>query len=344
MENLKASLEKDIYKIVQELKKCTNKTRYFKLVTACDDLSTLAFLKDININVPDELEYELNKKDLEAIDESYTKLLFDNINHMYSYNRKICKMLNKFDIKSFYQRSYNNKISFNENLALAKDFFENYDETLYRYFNKLINSSNFFTINQINENCGMTYRSNEIVKPYVYVSPLNNIVDYLTIIHETIHAYLFENQRYLSPNEQFNDEVNNFQEVYSSFIELLGIKYLNDIRYNKEDINNLKDNNEYSLIEKLLDFEDNLYDEFSYELYTTSEAYAYASILSYHFYNQYRQNKELAKQNILDFMLESKNHNKLYMLDNYGLNKNDIINSQKLKKYMKNFRNDLEIQ
>ena len=50
------------------------------------------------------------------------------------------------------------------------------------------------------------------------------------------------------------------------------------------------------------------------ELFINSQAYSQGRVLAYHFYNQYLNNKEQAKENILNFMLKSNIHNKQYLL------------------------------
>jgi hypothetical protein len=130
-------------------------------------------------------------------------------------------------------------------------------------------------------------------------------------------------------DEELTSFINNFDEVYSIYIELIFLDYLKYKKYLTHDVN-------VSLsmfANQTVSYLDNL--KFEKYMNRADEGYSYGYVLAYHFYEQYLKDKDMAKCNITKFMLESKDHDKFYMLNNYGLNQNDILNPQKIEKHMK---------
>ena len=342
MEDLKTTIEKDIFKLIQEMKKCHNKRRYIELVHACNHLLEIAFLEDLDIKVPKEIDYELDKINLDCLDNIYSKQFFENLNKMFHYNEKLTKIgdyLSERYQPSSYTYNYTQKLDIAESVRLTTNFFKQYDTDIYNYFQNLKNGTHFIITNKLNDTLGTTYQSNYLIKSYVCIGLEETIIDSLTIAHETIHSYIMEKNRYIPPQESNQESINNLHEVYSMFIELLFIDYLKQIKYSPKDIRTLEIINDVELINNLYQLDINLHDDFNYQDYIKSEAYAYGSILAYHFYNNYLQNQTTTKQNIQNFMLESKSHNKSYMLNNYGLSKNKILQPQTITKYLdKHFR------
>ena len=68
------------------------------------------------------------------------------------------------------------------------------------------------------------------------------------------------------------------------------------------------------------------------EIFINAEMYSYGKVLAYHFYEQYKNNKEMAKENIKEFTLDSKVYNKKHLLNDYGLKQEDVFSSKVLKK------------
>ena len=131
----------------------------------------------------------------------------------------------------------------------------------------------------------------------------------------------------MNETEEYNYFSNNFLEVYSIFSELLLYDYLKEINYQNYDLQNYYKYFVSCLCRNLQDYKDSNYKN------ANSQRYSYGYILAYHFYDQYKKDKNKTKENILYFMLESKSHNIDYMLNNYGLSKEKMFNPQRIEQH-----------
>ena len=105
------------------------------------------------------------------------------------------------------------------------------------------------------------------------------------------------------------------------------------VKYLPKDIDTYNKEYDYDLIECLagysLNFEPEIKDVKDDEnrgFFQDSEAYAYGKVIAYHYYEQYLNNQEQTKKNILDLMLNTSNYNRHHLLNNYGLQEKQITN------------------
>ena len=175
-----------------------------------------------------------------------------------------------------------------------------------------------FVTNNIFEGYGYSTFSDELLDPYLILSKTNNIFYATILAHEIIHIYLSEIDKNATVQEEKVRFINGVSEVYSIYIELLVLDYLENNGFNNKDIINYKKDIYSGLIEYLKtlyimiepdDIDFTSYDEV--EFFNESKLYSYGYIFAYHFYDQYLTDKIMAKENITNFMLDSKNYDDL---------------------------------
>ena len=63
--------------------------------------------------------------------------------------------------------------------------------------------------------------------------------------------------------------------------------------------------------------------------------YSYGLYFLYYFYDQYLLSKDMAKENITNFMLDSKDKDFKYLINHYGLNEDKLRNDKVILKHVK---------
>ena len=249
------------------------------------------------------------------------------------------KLNNEYDFEIVDER-YKSKIVFDDSIKIVADFFKDYDKDIYDYYENFIMNGKLFIVNEIFDGYGLSSVSDELLEPYLFLQNNNNIIDLMVIAHEIIHIYLSEKEKYIS-NEEFKMKyINGINEVYSHYIEYIFLDYLESINYNKIDIINHKKNLYSDLIERLAVFyvmlESNIdfksYDEVSF--YNELKLYSYGLYFLYHFYDQYLEDKDKAKENITNFMLDSKKYDFKHLINNYGLKEENLRDYKVLLKHI----------
>lgn len=323
------NVQRDLYAMVNELKKTNSLSRGYQMVKSLEMLQELIDDNNLNINYPKEYEFEMNKFDIDKFDINYLNLYYQlNYKPMLEYNKKLCKM------SSYIKRTISipkvvymkDRLNIKQTYQIANDFLNYFDKNMYDYFNYLTNKQRVFLGNVDCE--GMATHANHVIEPYIILTPNETIDDSLTMAHELVHAYLLNKQRYFCEAEDLLYMINNYYEVYSIFIELVFQEYLIDHKIFQHDVIECAKKEIGDLCCYLDSFKDSAY------LDHDVESYCYGHILAYHFYNQYKINPKEAKNNIYNFMLDAKDHEKMYMLNHYGLTMENIVNAKKLKRYI----------
>ena len=337
MNQTEKMLQRDIYNIVNEIKKCKNDYQFLRLINSYHNLVNIIEDTNANINYPKESEFELNKVSCDKISNDCTKMYIDQLDKMEKINNGLLKIykhiVNRYDLPGR-DLIFEVGLDMEEVKSLVADFFKQYDEDIYNKYLKMLSSPRIIK-KEINDNAvGFCNNPNHVVDSYIIMSPFENIVDVQTLAHEFIHVYFNNDLKYYSLKDYKNYFVNNNYEVYSIFIELLVLDYLREIRMPKNDIDNALKIHNYELIGVLKEYNDITVENFSINDYRKAELYSYGYVLAYHFYDQYLKDKEKAKYNIKEFMKNLTKHDKVYLLNHYGLNQNDVINPQKLTKHI----------
>lgn len=339
MKELEKLVQKDFYNATNELKKCKNKQRYHYLLNILDYLSQLKYYKNLEFEVPKELKYELDKVNVEKYNKQLYAKLLTNIYQNYDYNIKIASL------SSIFQRYYDlrkyvlfdKKISFDESLNVTEDFFKEYDKDIYDYFMFLKDNHRINTFDYYVDMAGLTIPASFVNDSYILVREQDIIGDILTIAHETIHAYLFDKTKYNDIKQYENMWSNNFEEVYPLFIEKVMMDYLYKHDFNASDILKLKQVYDTDMLTHLGEYKEFLnMQELEYIDYAEKESYSYSHVISYHFYDHYLNDPTKTKKDILQFMLDTLNKNREYLLNNYGLSQDKLTNPYYLIKHLDN--------
>ncbi len=335
MQVLEKIIQRDLFKIVSELKKCNNNSKYYDLVNDLDKLEEIIAYKNLDIKYPVEIEYESFKKDTSDVRRKSMKEFYDSYDNNYFINKKIVSMNKYFNdryIETPKDFECNESISFEDTKKIVGDFFKKYDENIYNFYIQYINTSKLIVVDNMDSLYGYCTNSNYLLDEYILMTKDDLIMDSITLAHEIIHAYHFSKIKYANSKELTRLSYNNLFEVYSSFIENIMFDYLEINGFKIEDINFLRKAYDFELLSYLNKFELSFYDiDINF---LENEVYTYGKILGYHYYDLYLKDSQKCKYFINKFMLDSKDYDRIYMLKNYGLNINDIINPQKIGRYI----------
>ena len=237
--------------------------------------------------------------------------------------------------------NFKSKINIDASIRIVADFFKKYDKDIYDYYENFIINGKFFLVKRIFENFGLSSVSDELLEPYLFLQNTNTMRDITVLAHEMIHIYLSEKQKYMNDQESLMCYVNGVNEVYSHYIEYILLDYLSSNNFNKKDIINYKKSLYSDLIEHLSAFyimlEPTDIDFTSYEevsMHNEMKIYSYGLYFLYYFYEQYMIDKDMAKENITNFMLDSKKYEFNYLINNYGLSEEKLRDHKVLLKHI----------
>ena len=283
--------------------------------------------------------------DYEDDENCATKEYIDNYHKYKDFNVALTDVGKKIDDEYGFKKvdpGFKNKIGINDSIRLVGNFFKQYDKDIYDYYENFIINGKFFIVKKIFENLGLSSVSDELLEPYLFLQNTSTLRDITVLAHEMIHIYLSEKHKYINDKEALNIYVNGVNEVYSHYIEYLLLDYLSTINYNKKDIVNYKKSLYTELIEHLsnfyvmlepFDIDFTSYDEVI--LHNDLKEYSYGLYFLYFFYEEYLIDKDKAKENITNFMLDSKEKEFGYLINNYGLDEDNLKDYKVLLRHMK---------
>ena len=329
---LEEQINKKIDELLCELKRCKNQGLRLKIVNALVVISEIINTANLNIIFPDELAYEVSRTNLNASYKLISDEFIKNYDYLYDYNYKLTSKLkvlaNYYPSNNF---KLNNKVDINESIKMALTFYKFYNDKIYKYLYELLEANKIYVTNKIDN--GITTTANEFIEPYTFINIDNSIKDVMTIIHETIHNYMFNRLRYRSNQANLRSIINNLQEVYPTFLEIVACDYFKSINYNVEDIKEYERIKDASLINMINRFYNSVI-AFDGEKYKINEAYSYGGVLAYHYFDMYNSNRNEAKVNILNLSLKDGDYDKIFMLDKFGLDKKRLLNKKVLNNYI----------
>lgn len=327
MNEFESDIQKYLNKLLNEFKKCKSKKKYIELLNIYHIIEDIINNVDMNVNYSKEFEYELKKYNIDRYDKLYELKFIDNYDVMYNYNLVFSNIYRNIPNERINNMEYQETIDLNDTVEMVQEFFKYFSEDMYNYFNKQILDNGLLVISDKIEG-GRTYLSNHLLPPYSLINPTLCAKDYVVIIHETVHSYIRNRLRYITFEQLNTMLVNNLEEVYPIFTELCAIKFaqeknmLNELdKYKKAVYSSL-----YKYLEK---YNTNIIDS-NIKDYVKNERYSYGYLLAYRYFDIYNNNQEEAKQKILKLSLESPYHDKKFLLNNYGNNQFDLLNTTKL--------------
>ena len=300
----------------------------------------------MDIELPNSLLYK-SAIYYNTIDENYNrKMLLSYRSNLYFY-RKFAGLANSvYDY--FLEDSYKfiEKLSFEDSIDLIRGFFEYYDKDISSHFNYLLDNNLIHVYLPYGEDAenydGFTYpipgNGNLII-----AQDKGNIDTAVTIAHEVIHSFLALDDINITYDQDIRKSINDVDEVYPKLIELLFMRYLADIGFNKTDISSFMKNYNSSLCEFISIFDDIIQDRENkilsdnFDLFCNAKTYSLGYVLAYHYLDKYMDSPYIVKDDLLRLNHETKFRDFPYLLDNCGLKKKDIVKPKILLKRMDDF-------
>lgn len=273
-------------------------------------LLDFAFDNDFDIKqIPIDQIY-LDKTKIQCITSKENSAFKQNYKDMFETNYKISKMgetlAKKFGL--YHLGISQKRLNLAEAKYLAELFFQHYDKDIYQFYKSLINGNNVFVIPLDNNYAGSNFSLPTEEISLMCFSDQNTIETALTIVHETIHAYIASFHYNLTLEQEIKKNINNLQEVYTETIELIFINFAINLNYNKKDIIKLIFSTNYTMIKELINYsgflenfdpEDIICDESVYLEFLEYEAYSYGKVMSKHYYDLYLQDPEQTKKKFI---------------------------------------------
>ncbi len=345
--------EEKIKKYLYEANKKYMSVQSKKLSTEFyNDIYTLISLiqeNDLDVDVHSILKYSTYELFDADVDKKYEEYIINNYEKCSVTNNKMGDLGVYFDniYGEGYFKKYKTSMNTYDTVEMCKNFFDFYDKDISKYFNHLLDSRNIFIGGEFGEDGmrGCTYSLCSQNKPFIVVNDFNNILLADILVHEVIHSYIENAINDKSFEDSCQQSANSLDEVYSRFIELVFTHYLQEINFNSNDIDALTLSGDNTLIDFLCNYNYMLKkipldtilanNELYYE-FMNNEVYSYGGVLAYHYFDEYLNNPEKCKDNIVNLSLDSKKHDRKYMLNNYGLKEENLGKSRVLKKHFKN--------
>lgn len=271
-----------------------------------------------------------------------SSLFWKNYRSMYETNADICDLTYQLPSKRKFQPLISKWYSFNKALDIVQLFFRQYDKDIYEYF-LFLRKNNFIYRTNLSDDSshGITLGLSVSEDSFVAINRFTCDINLLaTIAHEVIHSYIFHIAHNLSYDEVCRMKINSLSEVYSYFIELALADYLQDIWGENRDIKIIKNAHFNCLVCSLKNFKAS-FDRFNLVLpdYNTSsyvfdETLAYGLLLSYHYFDSYLEDREKTKDNILNLVVDSKDYDKRFLLNNYGISEINLPDPWVIRKHL----------
>lgn len=271
----------------------------------------------------------------------YTSSLFwKNYRSMYSTNSSICNLTSLLPSSYRRQPLFRRMFSFKRALDITEQFFLSYDKDIYDYFLFLRNNKFIYRTSLNDERSyGLTlsfsFSNTSFIVIDKYTSDINLL---MTIAHEVIHSYVFHLIPNISYNESLMMKVNGLDEVYSYFIEFAFVDYLGDCFNFPNTLRIVKNSHFNCLLSTLNNFK-NVFSSFdcvSYDYnmvdYLSKEAVVYGILLAYHYFDNYLSDPEKTKDDILSLIIDSKDYDRHFLLNHYGISESELGNPKVITK------------
>lgn len=341
--------EQRIRELLNELNnKLLHSTSNKKRIAILSEIEFLEyFIKLNNLNIFIPLNIKLNKyieKDIRIVKKE-KELFKENYINMFEINTKVSNLGESFQntLGCYHCGEPKKRLDLNNAIDLVENFFLKYDKDIYKFYKALKDKQLIYTVDD-DGIYGATYNFPTEGTSILFINDKKTIDTALTIVHETIHAYINSYNYYTSFEQEVLKNVNNLQEVYTEFIELLFLDYLKEIKYDQKDVGKATATINYLFVKDLLcysDFlnfftaDDILYDENTYMTFCNYESYTYGKLLAKIYYDLYNQDKEKTKENLLNLSIDQYYKDKRYLINNYGFKENELVNIKKIQRYLK---------
>lgn len=343
-------VKKDAYDLIQKIKGCHSKSRYYQLM---NDLFSLYEMCDYLCidNIPNIDDYSFKYQDVNITNIGVSDLVANyikNRDYYFELSKMGTKLINKYNMPRGYRYEYllKNYLNNTDSLNLSLDFLKQFNIKIYDELLKVIvNNRALITTNIDNvDNYGTTYLLNEVKAPYLIIESQNNLTLPFTIVHEAGH--IFHHSKYNKNSYKIikaNLYSSNLMEFYPNFLELVFADYLKDKNIFLDDLILIKksfDLDVAELLEKLnnllfIYLDKNCFDYIGY--YAKLIENTLSKVVAYHFYDMYLEDSDKTLYNIDQFLTYLGCYDNVDILDKFGLNKDEILNSKVLEKHIKKY-------
>lgn len=334
-------IRKDIFDLIKKSYNIKNIDNYNNIYA--DIMGYIDLLTFLNIETDDIFKYiSETRRDntFECIIKHYTES-----EKNLDFDKKIISNLSDILFDSDYFHGYfqnmETEITDQQMLEMTFDFFDNFKPVISNQLLNMLNENRVIIGTDMDiEHNGAMCCSTFIFSPYIIISPLSNIFDVVTLIHEMGHVYHYQKLQRIKYKRMYNTIYNNQLEVYSHYLELLSYDYLSS-SFNSTDVLKLKRGMIKNLIQFYMLLEINLmeFDKVhyidNYSEYSEYYKYARGILLAFEFYDMYLSDKEKAEYNMEQFLDESGKYDFLTMINKYGLNREHLESGKSIKKYVK---------
>ena len=340
MKDLKETLQSDLNYINSIINEGYGDTN----IISQNIMFLLTIADELNIKLKEPKSISKYILEDETVDDLSTKEYIDNYHRYKAFNVALTNIGSKINDEYSFKLvdpRYKARIELEDSIKIVGDFFKQYDKDVYDFYENFIVNGKFFVVKRLLENYGLSAVADDLLDPYLLLKSTRSIRDITVLAHELMHIYIYDKRKDLSEEEESNIFVNGTNEVYSHYMEYIILDYLSSIGFNKRDIINYKKSLYTELIEHLdvlytlleptdIDFES--YNEVV--LFDDMKKYSYGLYFIYPFYDQYIKDKDMAKENITNFMLDSRYKEFESLINNYGLDEENLKDHKVLLKHV----------
>lgn len=338
-ERIKQTIFKDIYKVLNEIKRCSSKSRYNILLS---ELHSLYYLCDeLKItDYPKINDYSYKSINIDYMKDScrFYQQILDSIKYHIKFAENY-KTINYDKYDNNFNYVIENKISLNDNIKLVIEFLKKYDSKLLDLFYLLVDNNRVLTIDDTIDKNESLYTPAQTIcccgsyKPYILLKTQNNIADSINIIHELSHCYEYMKNDYISSRVFIQKRHNCLEEVSSYYLQFVYTAYLKNKKIFVQDLEHSEIGYNYACITMLKDLYKSLTNIEQADNIDEELNYSYGIVIAYHFLDRYLNNPEKTKKEIENFILFNGQYNMMEMLEKFNL-KEELIDSKILKKYI----------
>ena len=184
--NVEASIQRDIFNIVNELKRTNSESRAYRLLLTLDSLEKIINEGSMNIKFPKEYIYEKEKYYLEKIKYRMAEDYYFYVKEYEEFNKKMVEMSQyykrKYQIRN--NHIYKHVVPLSESYNLTSSFFKDYDSDIANYFENIYNSHRALVCKVDSD--GLSFFGNHITNSYIIVKKTNN------------YYFIFDLKKYLN--------------------------------------------------------------------------------------------------------------------------------------------------
>ena len=340
-------VEKEIYndikKILLKIKYCRSKSAFESLTEELNSLYLLCDEYDLPFfEIPEKYisrgitieDNDIKRKIYINQQERFANYIMENDDHFMDFSNQTSLFDDMyFDVDNIKYTKIND---INIIIDYAKEFMTYYDKRFIDAFNELDNNNHILmapkSVFDLYE--AVFIPTKYCNYPYMGIYFNGNIDDSSSIVHEIAHMINF---KFANNNLKTRNYPYYYQEVYSHYAQLVFYDFMKKKNIYNQDIDNSFKSTMSLLGSNLASinytFESGEYDCLE-DLYGDIQ-YGYGIALALKYYDMYKEDSDKAKYFSEQFIEQSYHYEPIETLDKFGLNKEELISGELIKKYIK---------